>query len=372
MLARPFLSHSQKLSPSPDAPSDRPSVTPVPPPPSRPPANRRPRRKDVPASGGNAQGSGQRSGGILVWLNSHKQQQHQDQQRYDENGWATGTTSVTTTTLAQTASQIPPPSLSITASPSLLHLVNPVTERAALRSVEASRVHRDTQCQRDLPSDSRSRSPVRHLRSDHAAITPPSKPLLEFTPITHERSATSSTPTPLVRGTIEYRSISDQNILKLKHLNSIVFPVVYNENFYRDVLQLHPQHLSSMAYVDSQPVGAICCRKEPLYPQTDPRSTPGLSRVYIMTLGVLSPYRRLRLGSALLTRIIEAVEEEGTAVELALHVQTTNAQALAFYERHGFVKVGLCKDYYSKNKGVLPPDAWALRRVCERRPAAAI
>ncbi|KAJ3172598.1 hypothetical protein HDU88_005927 [Geranomyces variabilis] len=366
MLARPFLSHSQKLSPSSDAPSDRASVTPVPPPPTRPPAGRRPRRKDVPASAGNAQDSGQRSGGILVWLNSHKQQQQQEQQRYDENGWAAGTTTSATTTLSQTASQTPTPSLSITASPNVLHLVNPVTERAALRSVETSQVPRDTQLQRDSPSDVRSRSPVRQSRTDRAIITPPSKPLLEASSISHQLAVTS-TPTPLVRGTIEYRSISDQNILKLKHLNSIVFPVVYNENFYRDVLQLHPQHLSSMAYVDSQPVGAICCRKEPLYPQTDPRYIPGLSRVYIMTLGVLSPYRRLRLGSALLTRIIEAVEEEQSAVELALHVQTTNAQALAFYERHGFVKVGLCKDYYSKNKGVLPPDAWALRRVCERR-----
>ncbi|KAJ3153793.1 hypothetical protein HDU86_005126 [Geranomyces michiganensis] len=171
----------------------------------------------------------------------------------------------------------------------------------------------------------------------------------------------------MVRGTIEFRSISEENIIKLKQLNSVVFPVVYNESFYRDVLHLHPAHLSLMAYVDSQLVGAICCRNEPLYPQTDPRYIPGLNRVYIMTLGVLSPYRRLRLGSELLTRIIEAVEQDQSAAELALHVQTTNVQALAFYERHGFVKVGLCKDYYSKNKGVLPPDAWALRRGCERR-----
>ncbi|KAI8913906.1 acyl-CoA N-acyltransferase [Powellomyces hirtus] len=165
---------------------------------------------------------------------------------------------------------------------------------------------------------------------------------------------------------IEYRTITEHNIIRLKHLNSVVFPVSYNDNFYRDVLTVHPDHLSCMAYLNSQPIGAICCRKEPLYPPADPRHTPGTNRVYIMTLGVLSPYRRLHVGSALLTRIMDSVANDYSVQELALHVQTTNAQALAFYQRHGFVKVAHVKDYYSKNKGVLPPDAWALQRAFAR------
>ncbi|KAJ3024157.1 hypothetical protein HKX48_005559 [Thoreauomyces humboldtii] len=86
-------------------------------------------------------------------------------------------------------------------------------------------------------------------------------------------------------------------------------------------------------------------------------------RVYIMTLGVLAPYRRLHVASELLEEIVEATTRRETDVEeLALHVQTTNTQGLAFYQRHGFEKVQLVKDYYIKNKGVVPPDAWALRR----------
>jgi ribosomal protein S18 acetylase RimI-like enzyme len=43
-----------------------------------------------------------------------------------------------------------------------------------------------------------------------------------------------------------------------------------------------------------------------------------------------------------------------------LHVQTSNTAGKAFYERHGFVEVGLHKGYYKK---IAPHDAWILERV---------
>lgn len=86
-----------------------------------------------------------------------------------------------------------------------------------------------------------------------------------------------------------------------------------------------------------------------------------------MTLGILSPYRRLHVGSALLERIVENVAGDLFVAELALHVQTTNREALRFYERNGFVKVVEVPGYYSKNKGVEPPDAWFLKRDLGRR-----
>ncbi|KAI8821372.1 putative acetyltransferase family, partial [Fimicolochytrium jonesii] len=160
---------------------------------------------------------------------------------------------------------------------------------------------------------------------------------------------------------IQYHPITESNITRLRQLNSLLFPVRYNDKFYRDVLHVHPADLSCLAFLERLPIGAISCRKEPLYPATDPRHDPRHCRVYIMTLGVLSPYRRLRVGSALLGRVEEAAGKDAGVVELALHVQTSNTQALRFYERHGFVKATMVKDYYIKNN-VQPPDAWVLRK----------
>ena len=94
-----------------------------------------------------------------------------------------------------------------------------------------------------------------------------------------------------------------------------------------------------------------------------------LSRLYIMTLGVLPAYRSRFIGSSLLSSVLTAISSTpasspagrvyATIRSVYLHVQTSNVDALSFYEKHGFVVKGEIKGYY---KHVQPPDCFLLEK----------
>ena len=103
--------------------------------------------------------------------------------------------------------------------------------------------------------------------------------------------------------TIDLGDLTDKNVGQLKILNAAIFPVKYNDKFYTDLLlpgreeltklgMIHSPHLQHLkllfmnhtAFYNDIFVGAVCCRVEEEH------------KVYIMTLGVLAPYRQLKIG----------------------------------------------------------------------------
>jgi len=59
-------------------------------------------------------------------------------------------------------------------------------------------------------------------------------------------------------------------------------------------------------------VGGIACRYE---------RAGGRTRLYIMTLGVLAPYRGRGVGQRLLVRALAEAQKEGSVTDVFLHVQ---------------------------------------------------
>jgi ribosomal protein S18 acetylase RimI-like enzyme len=151
------------------------------------------------------------------------------------------------------------------------------------------------------------------------------------------------------RGVIELGDITVHNVKQLKRLNQAIFPVVYNDKFYKDVLQFG--ELVKLVYFNDIIVGAVCSRDE---------LTPtGQKRLYIMTLGCLAPYRRLGIGSAMLNHLLDYCNKDGTYDNIYLHVQVSNKDAIAFYERFGFHIVELKENYY---KRIEPADAYVVQK----------
>ena len=62
-------------------------------------------------------------------------------------------------------------------------------------------------------------------------------------------------------------------------------------------------------------VGGIACRYE------RPAGGAGATRLYIMSLGVLAPYRGRGVGQRLLVRALAEAQREGSAGDVYLHVQ---------------------------------------------------
>ncbi|KAG0147732.1 hypothetical protein CROQUDRAFT_670324 [Cronartium quercuum f. sp. fusiforme G11] len=219
--------------------------------------------------------------------------------------------------------------------------------------------------------------------------------------------------------------LTPNNVGTVRKINSVLFPVRYSEKFYAEILHESLADFCKLIYFNDLPVGAVCCRVE-----TDPTSVPtyGSSvtpdhmpegKLYIMTLGVLAPYRRHGLATKLLNHVIQEAlksqeapppppppkpeptpapsvetkktlqkgkktagskaqeatkqpskeapppieEEERTQLpkltSVYVHVQHGNEDAKAFYLRHGFELEGEVKDYYRK---VEPRDAWIFSR----------
>jgi len=171
---------------------------------------------------------------------------------------------------------------------------------------------------------------------------------------------------------VDFSPVNPNNIGTLRKLNSVLFPIKYSDRFYKDVLLPEHEDYCQLIYYNDIPVGTVCCRIE-----ADP-NTPDRSRLYIMTMGVLAPYRSRKLGTKALQKVIDVALAHNKAVKsppksdskpskrklssFYMHVQTSNGEARKFYERNGFVEVGRVEDYYKKLE---PHDAWVLEKALE-------
>jgi len=150
---------------------------------------------------------------------------------------------------------------------------------------------------------------------------------------------------------VSFSSITQNNLGTVRKLNSVLF-VKYSDKFYKDLLTPEWEEFCKLIYLNDIPVGTICGRIE--------TSGEG-ARLYLMTMGVLAPYRSRGIGAKALELVLKAAEAHVAPAlsKVTLHVQVSNTTAKAFYERHGFAQVDVVQDYYKK---IEPRDAWLLER----------
>ena len=71
--------------------------------------------------------------------------------------------------------------------------------------------------------------------------------------------------------------------------------------------------------------------------------------VYIMTIGVLDEYRKMKIGTKILNEIINIALTDNLCVGIYLDVVYYNEAAKHFYEKNNFKKVSEIKNYYNLN-----------------------
>lgn len=149
---------------------------------------------------------------------------------------------------------------------------------------------------------------------------------------------------------ISLLSITSESLSTLRLLNKTLFPVRYADSFYSSLLFPNPERVCRILSVEGHPIGVIHFKKH------SERRT-----CYLISLGVLAPYRGFGLGSYLLDFCLKHCKREwGDGVDMIeLHVQASNWKALQFYERHGFKRISLEADYYNNVEG--GSSAWRMQ-----------
>ena len=166
---------------------------------------------------------------------------------------------------------------------------------------------------------------------------------------------------------IDLGDVTPHNIKLLKKVNQVVFPIVYHDKFYKDVLEAG--ELAKLAYYNDVVVGAVCCRVDVIAPAPDNEEVQSADaklskrKLYIMTLGCLAPYRRLGIGTTMLKHVMDIVEKDGNFDSVVLHVQVNNEGALRFYKNFGFEVVETKEAYY---KRIEPADAHVLEKKIDK------
>eukprot|EP00188_Purpureofilum_apyrenoidigerum_P001205 Plantae.Rhodophyta-Purpureofilum_apyrenoidigerum.ctg16460.p1 GENE.Plantae.Rhodophyta-Purpureofilum_apyrenoidigerum.ctg16460~~Plantae.Rhodophyta-Purpureofilum_apyrenoidigerum.ctg16460.p1 ORF type:complete len:174 (+),score=27.11 Plantae.Rhodophyta-Purpureofilum_apyrenoidigerum.ctg16460:226-747(+) len=159
---------------------------------------------------------------------------------------------------------------------------------------------------------------------------------------------------------IIFGKVTEKNVEQLQRLNTALFPVRYNEKFYRDAIAA-PEGFVQLAYYQGVLVGAVLVRKE--------ARIEGGEKLYIMTLGVLAPYRERGIGNQLLNHVFELCRTSKlcqNVQEIYLHVHTANEEAIQFYKKRGFGVVETIEHYYKR--GVEPPNCYLLSKKLDDTP----
>ncbi|WBW74493.1 NatA N-acetyltransferase subunit Naa50 [Schizosaccharomyces osmophilus] len=103
---------------------------------------------------------------------------------------------------------------------------------------------------------------------------------------------------------IELDAINPNNLKVLEVINQKTIPKEvrsFSPQFYKETLQIGP--LAQYAYFNNVCVGAVRCKKE-----THNKS----SKLQILSLGVLPPYRKYGVGSQLLEHAVNTAKEIGS------------------------------------------------------------
>lgn len=212
---------------------------------------------------------------------------------------------------------------------------------------------------------------------------------------------------------VTFGDVTDKNVRQLQILNSVIFPVKYSDQFYKEAVNAPPGFVK-LAFFNEIAVGAVCCRKERYvanHAQFHKKQSEGhtgsttsrdskssatdaneistasangvsnsnsnsdsssnshttssdssKSSIYILTLGVLAPYRERGIGKQLVTHVLDLVKSSPhckDAVDVYVHVQDGNDDALRFYDRYGFQVTEKLVGYY---KRIQPADCLIVRK----------
>ena len=184
---------------------------------------------------------------------------------------------------------------------------------------------------------------------------------------------------------IVYKPLSQQNLEETKKLHKEWFPIDYSDKFFEKILDKKNYWYFTIGafyyYIDKEKnekkeiiLGLALCEwtyvSDYFIRHTSKKAIKEICRninfneevqsyikcedyrcVYIMTIGVLDEYRKMKIGTNLLNKIIDISLTDNLCLGVYLDVVYYNHIAIKFYEKNNFKKVSTIRNYYNLNGG---------------------
>ena len=156
----------------------------------------------------------------------------------------------------------------------------------------------------------------------------------------------------------ELAPLDTEGLPSLRRICLSVFPIPFQQDHYKSALReagTGPlSKLNKLAYCrrTGRLAGAVCCRAVR-------RKTGVLAAqtIYVMCLGVLTPFRERGIGAALLQHVLDSCRDIDVQCVEA-HTQCSNDAALALYGKFGFTRAQKLPRLYPR---LADPSAFLLR-----------
>ncbi len=152
------------------------------------------------------------------------------------------------------------------------------------------------------------------------------------------------------------RKFKASDLKQVTHINMVCLPENYSDQFFIDLHQRFPETFI-VAEEDGKVVGYIMCRIE------TGLSGFGLKGLFkkghIVSVAVLSDYRRQGIGQALVTRALESMRVYRARL-CFLEVRVTNNSAIDLYKKLGFEISRMVRCYYADGE-----DAYVMAKNVE-------
>lgn len=145
------------------------------------------------------------------------------------------------------------------------------------------------------------------------------------------------------------RPLTRKDVSEIVELCAASFPIQYPDCWFQEVVS--GELISVGLFCDTKLVAMMVAElKTILHCNPEDRdiiADSGAHVVYMLSLAVAHPYRRLGLASRLLRHLLDTVVNcPPYPNAVFLHVLSTNSPAIKFYESHGFVHHTTLLDYY--------------------------
>jgi ribosomal-protein-alanine N-acetyltransferase len=149
-----------------------------------------------------------------------------------------------------------------------------------------------------------------------------------------------------IKNKVKIRSFKLEDLKEVRRIEMLSFSDPWSEHMFEALFQI-AQSGFYIAEIKSRIIGFSIVLIEPYFAQSAPQK-----RAHMINLAVHSSFRRSGYGTHIVNRILKDVKQHHIE-SIYLEVRKSNLEALAFYSKLDFLRIGKIKDFYMDEDAIV-------------------